>query len=105
MADAARLLVPVASLSRALSHVPPPLRGHRVGDVGPYSDRCGGGRAAPLLYSSTSLVLHAVDALRLYSTYIGGATPLLGIAARVAVYSRCARSGDLSSTRPYPYLY
>ena len=49
MADAARLLVPVASLSRALSHVPPPLRGHRVGDVGPYSDRCGGGRAAPLV--------------------------------------------------------
>ena len=62
--------------------------------------------AAPLpLYSSTSLVLHAVDALRLYSTYIGGATPLLGIAARVAVYSRCTRSGDRSSTRPYPYLY
>jgi hypothetical protein len=50
MADAARLLVPVASLSRAHSHVPPPLRGHRVGDVGPYSDRCGGGRArSPLV--------------------------------------------------------
>ena len=70
MADAARLLVPVASLSRAHSHVPPTLRGHRVGDVGLYSDRCGSGRAAPLLYSSTSLVLHAVDALRLYYAYI-----------------------------------
>ena len=73
MADAARLLVPVASLSRAHSHVPPPLRGHRVGDVGPYSDRCGGGRAAPLLYSSTSLVLHAADALRAYR----GCNPLV----------------------------
>ena len=51
--------------------------------------------AAPLpLYSSTSLVLHAADALR---AYIGGATPLLGIAARVAVYSRCARNGDRST--------